>query len=74
MLYVVFEYVTYLAIVSVLAGLFFGASALAIITKDKAPRLAEASIKALEGASHRLDNVHLRSLLPQHSPDQTRKA
>ncbi len=80
-MYVILEYVTYLVIVAILAGLLFGASALAIITKDKAPHLAEAYLKAIYAATRRLDQdqtvqrarSHLRSLLPERFQSEIRK-
>ena len=66
-MYVILEYATYVAIVSVLAGLLFGASALVMITKDKAPHVVEASLKAIHDTARRLEATHLPSPFAKHS-------
>jgi hypothetical protein len=72
-MYLVLEYVMYLVIVTVLAGILFGASVLAIVTKDKAPRIAEASLKAIHVATRRIEETHLAAHLPGQSTPETRE-
>jgi hypothetical protein len=72
-MYLVLEYVTYLVIVTVLAGILFGASVLAILTKDKAPKIAEASRRAIQEATRRIEETHLGDHLPGRSPAEGRQ-
>jgi hypothetical protein len=69
-MYLVLEYVMYLLIVAVLAGILFGASVLAIVTKEKAPSIAEASLKAIHVATGRIEDTAPGShLAGQSAPD-----
>lgn len=73
-MYLVLEYLTYFLIVAVLAGILFGASVLAIVTKEKAPRIAEASMKAIHGATSRFEEDQQNRHLPAHSSTEAREA
>ncbi len=56
-MYVIFEYLTYVVIVTILAAVLFGASAVALLTKESASHIARASRKTIEVATKSLGRI-----------------
>ncbi len=59
-MYIILEYLAYVAVVSTLAAVLFAASAMFLISKEGAKRLAETSRKIAEQATNLVDE-HLQA-------------
>ena len=71
-MYVIFEYLTYVVIVTVLAAVLFGASAVALLTKESASHIARASRKTIEVATKSLGRISAQVQPFRHSPRKSR--
>jgi F0F1-type ATP synthase epsilon subunit len=71
-MYVVLEYLTYLAIVAILSGVLFVAAAFLVVTAEGAARLSEASRKAAANATHTItEELSASKLLHHETPEHS---
>jgi len=56
-MYLILEYFTYIFIVTVLAAVLFGASVVALLTRESASRIARASRKTIQVATRSLERI-----------------
>jgi hypothetical protein len=71
-MYLILEYVTYIVIVTVLAAVLFGATAVALLTKESASHLARASRKTIEVATRSLGRISSQVYPFRHSSRKSR--
>jgi hypothetical protein len=71
-MYIVLEYLTYVAVVAILSGLLFVATAFFVVTAEGAARLSETSRKAAANATHTIrEELSASKLLHHETPEHS---
>jgi hypothetical protein len=70
-MYVILEYLTFILVVIVLAAVLFGASVLALLTKESASRIARASRKTIHVATGSLGKTSREAQTLQDPPNDS---